>query len=71
MRAVACLLYLSIIRGEPVNVVARASFGPPFTSFVVAVCRAKKAESAACEVLGNHRRQSEQSWLELGLRLRH
>jgi hypothetical protein len=35
--------------------------------FVIAMWRAKEAESAAREVLGNHREQSQQSRLELGL----
>ena len=32
-----CLLYLSIMREGPVNVVAHVLFGSPITSFVIAV----------------------------------
>jgi len=38
-------------------------------AFVIAVGRMKEAQSLAREVLGNNRRQSQQSRLELGLRL--
>jgi len=38
-------------------------------AFVIAVGRMKEAQSLAREVLGNNRRQSQQSRLELGLYL--
>jgi hypothetical protein len=40
-----------------------------YGSFVIAAWRAKETESGPREVLGNNRRQSQQSRLELGLRL--
>ena len=32
------------------------------------LCGDQKRQNPPCELLGNHRRQSQQSWLELGMR---